>query len=118
VGHSVIDPQDPPSRGAGVPRHVARCFRHAIGTCWSVNKTDTKVVGQPACVYQAIDGHGQVVDRDRRRETAAAATFSRRASAAMGVIPDAVVTAGVAAYPPALAAALPRIVPETGEPNR
>jgi len=97
---------------------VARSFRPAIGTCWSVIGTDTKVAGKPACVYRAIDGHGQVVDVDvsRRRATAVAAIFFRRAIAATGVIPDAVTTDGAAAYPPAPAAALPPVVPETGEP--
>jgi transposase, IS6 family len=63
------------------------------------------------------DGHGQVVDVDvsTRRATAAAIPCFRRASAATGGVPDAVTTDGAAAYPPALAAALPPVAHETGK---
>lgn len=44
-----------------------------------------------------------------------ATTFFRLAIEATGVIPGAVTTDGAAAYPPALAAALPPVAHETGE---
>jgi len=50
-----------------------------------------------------------------RRATADAITFFRRAIAATGVVPEEVTTDGAAAYPPALAAALPPVLHETGK---
>ena len=50
-----------------------------------------------------------------RRAIEDAATFFRRAVEATGVIPDEVTTDGAAAYPPALAAALPPVAHETGK---
>ena len=68
-----------------------------------------------ADVYRAIDGQGQVVDVDvsRRRATADAVACFRRAIASTGVVPDEVTTDGAAAYPPALATALPPVLHET-----
>jgi IS6 family transposase len=104
---------------ACAPRYedAARPFRHMVGSAWSVDETDTKVAGKPVDVYRAIDGHGQVVDVyvSERRATADAAACFRRAIAATGVIPDAVTTAGAAAYPSALAAVLPGALHETGK---
>ena len=96
---------------------AARPFRRAVGSSWSVDETYTKVAGKPVYVYRAIDGHGQVVDVyvSQRRATADAATFFRRAIEATGVVPDEVTTDGAAAYPPALAAALPPVAHETGK---
>jgi transposase-like protein len=96
---------------------AARSFRRAIGSCWSVDETYTKVAGKPAYVYRAIDGRGQVVDVyvSTRRATADAATFFRRAIEATGVVPDEVMTDGAAAYPPALAAVLPGVLHEMGK---
>ncbi len=96
---------------------AARTFRRAVGTCWSVDETYTTVAGKPAYVYRAIDGRGQVVDVyvRQRRATADAATFFRRAVESTGVIPDEVTSDGAATYPPALAAALPPVVHETGK---
>ncbi len=96
---------------------AARTFRRAVGTCWSVDETYAKVAGKPVYVYRAIDGHGQVVDVyvSARRAAADAAIFFRRAIAATGVVPDAVTTDCAAAYPPALAAALPPVAHETGK---
>ena len=51
----------------------------------------------------------------QRRATADAAAFFRRAIEATGVVPDAVTTDGAAAYPPALATALPPVLHETGK---
>ena len=50
-----------------------------------------------------------------RRATADAAAFFRRAIAVTGVIPDEVTTDGAAAYPPALATALPPLAHEVGK---
>jgi IS6 family transposase len=96
---------------------AARQFRRAVGSRWSVDETYTKIAGKPAYVYRAIDGRGQVVDVyvSTRRATADAAAFFRRAIAATGVVPDAVTTDGAAAYPPALATALPPVLHETGK---
>jgi transposase-like protein len=96
---------------------AARAFRRAIGSCWSVDETYTRVAGKPAYVYRAIDGRGQVVDVyvSTRRATADATAFFRRAIEVTGVIPDEVTTDGAAAYPPALAAALPPVAHETGK---
>ena len=51
----------------------------------------------------------------RRRATADAAAFFRRAIAATGVVPDEVTTDGAAAYPPALTTALPGTLHEAGK---
>ena len=96
---------------------AARPFRRAVGSSWSVDETYTKIAGTSAYVYWAIDGRGQVVDVyvSQHRATADATAFFRRAIAATGVIPDAVTTDGAAAYPPALAAALPPVAHEVGK---
>ena len=96
---------------------AARAFRRAVGSSWSVDETYTKVAGKPAYVYRAIDPAGQIVDVyvSQRRATADAAAFFRRAVEATGVLPDEVATDGAAAYPPALAAALPPVAHEVGK---
>jgi IS6 family transposase len=96
---------------------AARPFRHAVGRAWSVDETYATVAGRSVYVYRAIDGHGQVVDVYVSEQRAAedAATFFRRASASTGGLPDEVTTDGAAAYPPALAAALPPVAHETGK---
>jgi hypothetical protein len=60
---------------------------------------------------------GQVVDVyvSERRAAEDAATFFRRAIDATGMVPDEVTTDRAAAYPPALAAALPPVAHETGK---
>jgi transposase-like protein len=101
------------------PRYedAARTFRRAVGTCWGVDEPDATVAGEPAYVYRAIAGRGQVVDVyvRQRRATADAATFFRRAVESTGVIPDAVTSDGAPTYPPALAAAPPPAAHETGK---
>ncbi|HEY8601426.1 MAG TPA: DDE-type integrase/transposase/recombinase, partial [Thermomicrobiales bacterium] len=102
-------------RGQGQPR---RARPAELAFCdLTIDETYTKVAGKPAYVYRAIDGRGQVVDVyvSQRRATADAATFFRRAIEATGVVPDAVTTDGAAAYPPALAAALPPVAHEVGK---
>jgi transposase-like protein len=96
---------------------AARQFRRAVGGTWHVDETYAKVAGKPVYVYRAIDGLGQVVDVyvSARRAAADAATFFRRAIASTGVVPDEVTTDGAAAYPPALATALPPVLHETGK---
>ncbi len=98
-------------------KDAARAFRRAVGTCWSVDETYGMVAGKPVYIYRAIDGHGQVVDVyvSKRRATADAAAFFRRAIEATGVVPDEVTTDGAAAYPPALAAVLPGVLHEAGK---
>jgi transposase, IS6 family len=102
---------------ASLYEEAARPFRCAVGSSWSVDETYTKIAGKPAYVYRAIDGRGQVVDVyvSQRRATADAAAFFRRAIAVTGVIPDEVTTDCAAAYPPALTAALPGTLHETGK---
>jgi len=92
-------------------------LRRAVGACWSVDETYVKVAGAWAYVYRAIDGRGQVVDVyvSAARATDDAATFFRRAIEATGVVPDTVTTDCAAAYPPALAAVLPKAAHETGK---
>jgi IS6 family transposase len=96
---------------------AARPFRRAVGSSWSVDETYTKIAGKSAYVYRAIDGHGQVVDVyvSQRRAMADATAFFGRAIEATGVVPDEVTTDGAAAYPPALATALPPVLHETGK---
>jgi len=96
---------------------AARPFRRAVGSSWSVDETYTKIAGKSAYVYRAIDGRGQVVDVyvSQRRATADATAFFRRAVEATGVVPDEVTTDCAAAYPPALAAALPPVAHETSK---
>ena len=96
---------------------AGRPSRRAVGSCWSVDETYTKVAGKPAYVYRAIDGHGQVIDVyvSLYRATTDAAAFFRRAIEATGVIPDEVTTDGAGAYPPALATALPPVLHEAGK---
>ena len=96
---------------------AARPFRRSVGSTWSVDETCTKIAGKSAYVYRAIDGQGQVVDVyvSQRRTTADAAACLRRAIEVTGVVPDEVMTDGAAAYPPALAMALPPALHETGK---
>lgn len=96
---------------------AARPFRRGVGSAWSVDETYVKVAGEWAYVYRAIDGRGQVIDVyvSGQRATEDAATFFRRAIEATGVAPAEVATDCAAAYPPALAAALPEAVHETGK---
>lgn len=96
---------------------AARSSRRQVGACWSVDETDATVAGAWAYVYRAIDGQGQIVDVyvSEQRAAEGAATFFRRAIEETGVVPDTVTTDCAAAYPPALAAALPAAMHETGE---
>jgi len=96
---------------------AARPFRRAVGSSWRVDETYTKVAGKPAYAYRASDGHGQVVAVyvGLHRATADVAAFFRRAIEATGTIPDEVTTDAAAAYPTALAAALPPVAQETGK---
>ena len=96
---------------------AARPFRHAVGRAWSVDETYAAVAGAPVYVYRAIDGHGQGVDVyvSARRAAEDAAAFFRHAITVTGVVPDEVTTDCAAAYPPALAAALPPVAHETGK---
>jgi IS6 family transposase len=86
---------------APLDEDAARHFRRAVGSCWSVDETYTKIAGKPAYVFRAIDGHGQVIDvyMSMRRASADAATFFRRAVEATGVTPDEVTTDRATAYP-------------------
>jgi transposase-like protein len=96
---------------------AARPFRRSVGSRWSVDETYTKIAGKSAYVYRAIDGQGQVVDVYvcERRAAEDAATFFRRATASTDVVPDEVATDCAAAYPPALASALPPVAHEPGK---
>ncbi|HEU5329699.1 MAG TPA: DDE-type integrase/transposase/recombinase [Thermomicrobiales bacterium] len=96
---------------------AACSFRRAIDSSWRVDETYTKMAGKPAYIYRAIDGRGQVVDVyvSTRRVAADAITFFRRAVEPTGAVADEVTTDGAAAYPPALAAALPPVAHETGK---
>jgi hypothetical protein len=107
-------PQDDSAarRGQGQPRR-ARPAEFAFCDL-TIEETDVKVAGARAYVYRAIDERGQVVDVyvSARRAAEDAATCFRRAVAATGVVPDEVATDCAAAYPPALAAALPPVAHE------
>lgn len=102
---------------APLDEDAARSFRRAVGTSWSVDETYTKVAGKPVYVYRAIDGHGQVVDVyvSQRRAADDAAAFFRHAIDATSVVPVEVTTDRAAAYPPALAVALPPVAHEVGK---
>jgi transposase-like protein len=60
---------------------AARPCRHAPGSQWFVHETYVKVAGKWACLYMAIDQHGQVIDvlLSRRRDLAATRRFLTRA---------------------------------------
>jgi transposase, IS6 family len=96
---------------------AARTCRRAVGECWSVDETYVKVAGDWAYVFRTLDEHGQVVDVfvSAERATEDAAAFFRRAIEATGVVPTEVTTDCAAAYPPALAVALPPVAHETGK---
>ncbi len=102
---------------AALYEDAARSFRRAVGSSWSVDESYSEVAGKPASIYRAIGGCGQVVDVyvSMQRAAAGATNFFRRAGASTGVVPDEVTTDDAAAYPPALAAALPPVAHETGK---
>jgi IS6 family transposase len=72
---------------------AARPCRHAPGDRWFVDETYLKVGGKWACLYRAIDQHGQVIDvlLSRRRDLVAARRFLTRALRA-GAVPAEVTT--------------------------
>jgi transposase, IS6 family len=96
---------------------AAKAHRHQVGPRWSVDETYVKVAGRWGYVYRAIDEHGQVVEVLFRehRDTEAATAFFRAALENTGVTPHTVTTDKAAAYPPALAQALPEVEHITGK---
>jgi transposase-like protein len=88
-----------------------------VGTTWQVDETYVKVAGTWQDVDRAIDEHGQVIDVSVSAHRAAddATTCFRRAMTTTGVTPKSVTTDQAAAYPPALAVALPAVEHETGK---
>jgi len=96
---------------------AAQAHRHRVGQCWSVDETYVKVAGRWGYVYRAIDECGQVIEVLFRehRDTEAAAAFFRAALENTGVTPHTVTTDKAAAYPPALAAVLPKVEHVTGK---
>src|SRR5262245_11595433 len=79
---------------------AARPCRHAPGDRWFVDETYLKVAGKWACLYRAVDQHGQVVDvlLSASRDLAAARSFFTRALRA-GAIPVEVTTDRAPVYP-------------------
>jgi IS6 family transposase len=79
---------------------AARPSRHAPGNRWLADETSVKVAGQRACLYRAIDQHGQVIDVQAsvRRDLAAARRFFTRPMQA-GTIPAEVTTGRAPVYP-------------------
>jgi transposase, IS6 family len=96
---------------------AAKAHRHRVGSRWSVDETYVKVAGRWGYVYRAIDEYGQVVEVLFRehRDTEAATAFFRAALENTGVTPHTVTTDQAAAYPPALAEALPEVEHLTGK---
>jgi transposase, IS6 family len=79
---------------------AARPCRHAPGDRWFVDETYVKVAGKWACLYTAIDQHGQVIDvlLSWRRDLAAARRFLTGALRA-GTVPAEVTTDRALVYP-------------------
>jgi transposase-like protein len=88
---------------------AARPCRHAVGSCWQVDETYTKVAGQWRYVYRAIDQFGQVIDVfvSPHRDVKAARRFFERAIDTTKVTPVEVVTDRAATYPLVLEELLP-----------
>jgi transposase, IS6 family len=74
---------------------VARFGRHRVGDRWHVDETYVKVAGRWIYLYRAVDQFGQVIDvyASRRRDSAAARMFFRRARASTAVTPSEVIEA-------------------------
>jgi transposase-like protein len=88
-----------------------------VGTTWQVDEMYVTVAGAWQSVDRAIDEPGQVIDGSVSTHHAAAdaAAFVRHAMTTTGVTPETVTTDQAAAYPPALAAALPEVEHQTGK---
>jgi transposase-like protein len=73
---------------------AAKPCRHAVGDRWFVDETYVKVGGRWRYVYRAVDQFGQVIDVyvSKRRDTAAARGFLRRALGTSAVQPSEVTT--------------------------
>jgi transposase-like protein len=80
---------------------VARFGRHRVGDRWHVDETYVKVAGRWMYLYRGVDQFGQVIDvyASRRRDSAAARMFFRRARASTGVTPSEVITDRAPTYP-------------------
>jgi transposase, IS6 family len=112
--HIQVDPStvfDWVQKFAPLYQDAAKAYRHRVGPRWSVDETYVKVAGRWGYVYRAIDESGQVVEVlfREQRDTEAAAAFFRAALENTGVTPQVVTTDKAAAYPPALAAVLPKV---------
>jgi len=79
---------------------AARPRRHAPGDRRLAGETYVKVAGQRACLYRAVDQHGQVIDvlLSARRDLAAARRFFTPALRG-GTVPVEVTTDRAPAYP-------------------
>jgi transposase-like protein len=79
---------------------AARRCRHAPGDRWFAGETYLKVAGTWACLYRAVDQHGQVVGvlLSAKRDRAAARRLFTRARRA-GTVPAEVTTGRAPAYP-------------------
>src|SRR4030081_383832 len=93
---------------------VARKYR-PVGPDWRVDEPYARIGGHWHYIYRAIDGHGQIVDAyvSPTRDMVAARRFFERAIASSGTTPRRVITDKAAAYPPALAAAVPGVLHRT-----
>jgi DDE domain len=90
---------------------AARPGRPALGDRWFAGETYLKVAGTWACLYRAVDRHGQVVDvlLSAKRDLAAARRFFTRALRA-GTVPAEVTTDRAPAYPRVLDELVPSAV--------
>jgi IS6 family transposase len=79
---------------------AARPCRHVPGDRWFVDETYLKIAGKRACLYRAVDQHGQVIDvlLSARRDLPAARRFFTLALQA-GAVPVEVNTDRAPAYP-------------------
>src|ERR687886_1049461 len=92
---------------------AARHYREPVGPDWRVDETYARIGGRWHYIYRAIDAYGQIVDAyvSPTRDLAAARSFFEVAIASSGTTPRRVITDKAGAYPPALAAGVPRAPP-------
>jgi IS6 family transposase len=95
---------------------VARKYRAPVGPDWRVDETYARIRGRWQYIYRALDGDGQIVDAyvSPTRDATAARRFFEQAIVSSGTTPRRVITDKAAAYPSALAAAVPGVLHRTG----
>src|SRR5438552_4068264 len=95
---------------------VAGKYRDPVRPDWRVDEIYARIRGRWHYIYRAIDGHGQIVDAcvSSTRDMVAARRFFKHAIASSGTTPRRIISDKAAAYPPALAAAVPGVLHLTG----